>query len=192
MAWLGSRRRRRGAPLSAGAARRRVAAQHRGLVVLAVAGIALSFALDLLFPGYAIAGFYLLPLLLVTFALSERRAVALVGAVCLGLTICVLVLQGRTNAQNILLVGFGALAGAGLIALGSLYSRYDRLYEKERVDDGPAPLADRAAPAAAGGVGARLGAAAVGAAARHRRPGPAAPRHATAAGSFGSTTATAR
>ena len=51
---------------------------HRGLVVvLAVAGIALSFALDLLIPGYAIAGFYLLPILLVTFALSERRAVVI-------------------------------------------------------------------------------------------------------------------
>jgi len=106
---------------------------HRGLVVvLVVVGIAASFALDLAIPGYAIAGFYLLPLLLVTFAVSERRPVVVVSLVCLGLTICALVLQDRTNAQNILLVAFGAVAGAGLIALGSLYSRYDRLYEKER------------------------------------------------------------
>jgi len=106
---------------------------HRDLVVaLAVSGIAASFALDLAIPGYAIAGFYLLPLLLVTFALSERRPVIVVSLVCLGLTVCALVLQDRANAQNILLVAFGVVAGAGLIALGSLYSRYDRLYEKER------------------------------------------------------------
>jgi len=107
--------------------------RHRELVVaLAVAGIAVSFVLDLSIPGYAIAGFYLFPLLLVTFALSERRAVGILSVVCLGLTISVLVLQGRANAQNILLVAFGVVAGAGLIELGSLYNRYDRLYEKER------------------------------------------------------------
>ena len=107
--------------------------RHRELVVvLAVAGIVVSFVLDLLIPGYAIAGFYLFPLLLVTFALSERRAVGILSAVCLGLTIYVLVLQDRANAQNILLVAFGVVAGAGLIELGSLYNRYDRLYEKER------------------------------------------------------------
>ena len=107
--------------------------RHRELVVaLAVAGIVVSFVLDLLIPGYAIAGFYLFPLLLVTFALSERRAVGVLSAVCLGLTIYVLVLQDRANAQNILLVAFGVVAGAGLIELGSLYNRYDRLYEKER------------------------------------------------------------
>jgi signal transduction histidine kinase len=106
---------------------------HRTVVLaLAAAGIALACTLDLLIPGYAIAGFYLLPLLLVTFALRERWAVIAVSAVCLALTVYVLVLQGRTNAQNILLVAFGALAGAGLIALGSLYNRYDRLYERER------------------------------------------------------------
>jgi signal transduction histidine kinase len=107
--------------------------RHRELVVaLAVAGVAAAFVLDLLIPGYAIAGFYLFPLLLVTFALSERRAVGVLSAVCLGLTIYVLVLQDRANAQNILLVAFGVVAGAGLIELGSLYNRYDRLYEKER------------------------------------------------------------
>jgi signal transduction histidine kinase len=106
---------------------------HREVVLaLAAAGIALAFVLDLLIPGYAIAGFYLLPLLLVTFALRERWAVVAASAVCLGLTVYVMVLQSRANAQNILLVVFGALAGAGLIALGSLYNRYDRLYERER------------------------------------------------------------
>ena len=81
---------------------------HRNEVLaLAVAGIAASFILDLLIPGYAIAGFYLLPLLLVTFALPERRAVVAVSVVCLGLTVFTMVLQGRANAQNIMLVWFG-------------------------------------------------------------------------------------
>jgi len=106
---------------------------HREVVLaLAAAGIAMAFALDVLIPGYAIAGFYLLPLLLVTFTLRDRWAVVAVSGVCLALTVYVMVLQGRVNAQNILLVVFGALAGAGLIALGSLYNRYDRLYDRER------------------------------------------------------------
>jgi signal transduction histidine kinase len=108
--------------------------RHRDLAVtLAVAGIGVSFALDLLIPGYAIAGFYLVPLLLVVFALPERRAVGAVSVVCLGLTVGAMILQGRANVQNVLLVLFGALAGAGLIALGYLYNRYDQLYETERV-----------------------------------------------------------
>ncbi len=106
---------------------------HRDLVVaLTVAGIATSFILDLVIPGYAIAGFYLVPLLLVAFALRERRVVVVVSVVCLGLTVTAMLIQGRANAQNILLVWFGALAGAGLIALGYLYNRFDELYETER------------------------------------------------------------
>jgi len=95
-------------------------------------GIATAFLLDLLIPGYAIAGFYLLPLMLVAFALRERLIIAVVAILCLGLAIFAMVLQGRANGQNILLVGFGALAGVGLIALGYLYSRFDQLYETER------------------------------------------------------------
>jgi signal transduction histidine kinase len=110
---------------------------HRDLVVgLTVAGVAVSFILDLAIPGYAIAGFYLLPLLLVAFTLCERRAVVLVSVACLGLTVCAMVFQGRANAQNILLVWFGALAGAGLIALGYLYNRFDDLYQAERSTTG--------------------------------------------------------
>jgi len=107
--------------------------RHRDLVVaLAVAGVAVSFALDLLIPGYAIAGFYLLPILLVAFALRERRPVVSLSLVCLGLTVVAMLIQGRGNVQNIVLVLFGAVAGAGLIALGYLYNRYDLLYERER------------------------------------------------------------
>jgi signal transduction histidine kinase len=110
---------------------------RRDLVIaLAVAGVAASFILDLVIPGYAIAGFYLLPLLLVVFALHGRRAVVLVSVACLSLTVCAMVLQGRTDAQNILLVWFGALAGAGLIALGYLYNRFDDLYQTEHSTTG--------------------------------------------------------
>jgi signal transduction histidine kinase len=105
---------------------------HRVVVfAAALAGVATSFALDLVIPGYAIAGLYLIPVILVAFALRVRLAVA-VGLACLALTSLVLVLQDRVNGQNILLLVFGALAGVGLIALGSLFDRFDRLYETER------------------------------------------------------------
>jgi signal transduction histidine kinase len=107
--------------------------RHRGWVLgLIFLSIATAFVIDLLVPGYAIAGFYLVPLLLVAFALRERLIIAVVGTLCLGLTVFVMVLQGRTSGQNILLVGFGALAGLGLIALGYLYNRFDDLYRRER------------------------------------------------------------
>ena len=107
--------------------------RHQALVlVLTIAGIVTSFFLDLAIPGYAIAGFYLIPLMLVAFALRARVVAVVVGLGCAVLTVTVMVLQGRANGQNVLLVSFGALAGAGLIALGYLYNRYDRLYEAER------------------------------------------------------------
>jgi signal transduction histidine kinase len=107
--------------------------RHRKLVVaLAFGGIAAAFLLDLLIPGYAIAGFYLVPLMVVAFALGERLVVAVVGILCLSLAILAMVLQGRANGQNILLIGFGALAGVGMVALGYLYNRFELLYETER------------------------------------------------------------
>ncbi len=107
--------------------------RHRDRVlILTLLGIATAFLLDLLIPGYAIAGFYLIPLLLVAFAVHERLVIAVVGILCLGLAVFTMVLQGRANGQNILLIGFGALAGIGLVALGYLYRRFDLLYETER------------------------------------------------------------
>jgi signal transduction histidine kinase len=107
--------------------------RHRaGVLVVIFASIATAFALDLLIPGYAIAGFYLIPLMLVALALRERLAIALVGTLCLALAIFTMEVQGRTDGQNILLLAFGALAGLGLIALGYLYSSFDELYETER------------------------------------------------------------
>jgi hypothetical protein len=105
---------------------------HRGVVVtLTVAGVAAAFVLDLVIPGYAIAGFYLFPIMLVALALRERLAIA-VSALCLALTVYVMVLQGRANGENILLIFFGVLGGAGLIALSTLFNRVDELYETER------------------------------------------------------------
>ncbi len=107
--------------------------RHRNRVLgLTFLSIAAAFLLDLLIPGYAIAGFYLIPLMLVAFALRERLIIAVVGILCLSLAIFAMVLQGRANGQNILLVGFGTLAGLGLIALGYLFNRFDQLYETER------------------------------------------------------------
>jgi signal transduction histidine kinase len=107
--------------------------RHRKRVLgLTFLGIATAFFLDLVIPGYAIAGFYLIPLMLVAFALRERLIIAVVGILGLSLAIFTMVLQGRANGQNVLLVGFGALAGVGLIALGYLYNRFDLLYETER------------------------------------------------------------
>jgi signal transduction histidine kinase len=106
---------------------------HRGRVLgLTFGCIATALLLDLLIPGYAIAGFYLVPLMLVAFTIDERRMVAVVGILCLSLAAFTMVLQGRANGQNVLLLGFGALAGVGLVALGHLYQRFDLLYETER------------------------------------------------------------
>ena len=106
--------------------------RHRRFVVaLTAASILAALILDLVIPGYAIAGFYLFPVMLVAFALRERLAIA-VSALCLALTVSVMVLQGRANGQNILLIVFGVLGGAGLIALADLFNRVDELYESER------------------------------------------------------------
>jgi signal transduction histidine kinase len=106
--------------------------RRRLVLILTAAGIAVSFVLDLTIPGYAIAGFYLMPLMLVAFTLRERLVSGIVAVLCLSLTVFTMVIQSRAGAQNILLVWFGALAGAGLIALGYLYNRFDQLYAAQR------------------------------------------------------------
>ena len=106
-------------------------ASPRLAVALTVGSIAASFALDLVIPGYAIAGFYLVPILLAAFVLPGRSA-ALVGVLSLGLTILVMIIQDRVTTQNILLLWFGVVAAAGLFALGYLYKRFNQLYESER------------------------------------------------------------
>jgi signal transduction histidine kinase len=106
-------------------------ARRRLAIILAVVGIMAGFILDLAIPGYAIAGFYLIPILLAAFALPGRFAVG-VGVLSLALTVVVMVLQGRGDMQNVLLVWFATLAGLGLFALAYLYDRFDQLYESER------------------------------------------------------------
>ena len=101
------------------------------VVVLTVTLLATGLVLDLAIPGYAISGFYLVPIVLAAFALPGRYAAA-VGALALALTILVMVLQDRVDPQNLLLVWFAVLAAAGLFALAYLYNRFDQLYESER------------------------------------------------------------
>ena len=135
---------------------------HRGLVLgLTVVTIGVSFALDLLIPGYAIAGCYLVPVMLVAFALHERLVIAAVSGVCLALAVTAMVVQHRVGAQNVLLIWFGCLAGAGLIALGYLYNRFDRLYEIERSTTARLQALSSSAAPPAGARGARLGQTAV-------------------------------
>jgi signal transduction histidine kinase len=102
------------------------------VIALAAVSIVAALLLDIVIPGYAIAGFYLFPLILVAFALRDRLITVVVSVFCLSLTVLVMVLQSRAHGQNILFVCFGALAGAGLIALGYLYNRFDQLYESQR------------------------------------------------------------
>ena len=149
---------------------------RRQVLLLTFLGIATAFLLDLLIPGYAIAGFYLLPLLLVAFAVDERLIVAVVGVLCMGLAVFTMVLQGRSNGQNILLLGFGALAGVGLVALGYLCPALRPPLRDGTIHDGQAALPHRTVAEAAGGVGTRLGPAAVGPARSHRPAGTAAAR----------------
>ena len=106
-------------------------ASPRRVIVLTVACMAGAFVLDLSIPGYAIAGFYLIPILLAAFALPGRIA-ALVGGLALGLAVLVMVIQDRVDLQNVLLLWFATLVAVGLFALAYLYNRFDQLYETER------------------------------------------------------------
>ena len=165
---------------------------HRDVVVaLTVAGIAVSFILDLLIPGYAIAGFYLVPLLLVAFALRERRAVVAASvSLCLGLTVFAMVAPGpherpehparlvrrargsRPDRAGLPLQPLRPALRDGTRRrprkLQSLTAQLQRLQEVS-VLDSDRPLSELLA--------------------RHRRAGAAAPRAATAAGCSGSTPA---
>jgi signal transduction histidine kinase len=104
--------------------------RHWSIVVIAV-GIAVSLIVDLAFPSYPIAGFYLLPIMVAGLALSVGEAVV-VSAVCLVLAVYVLIVQDRVNGPTITIVCFSALGAAGLIVLGSLFRQVDGLYEAER------------------------------------------------------------
>ena len=105
---------------------------RRAALVLVVATVAGALFLDVAFPSYPIAGFYLIPVTIA--ALTQRVPVTIaVSGVCLALAVYVIVIQDRTDGPTITVVCFSALAGAGLIALSYLFKQVDRLYETERV-----------------------------------------------------------
>ena len=107
--------------------------RHRVLViVLVAAAIAGALVLDLAFPSYPIAGFYLVPVTLAALTLKWGETM-LTSLVCLGLALYVIVIQDRWDGPTITVVCFSVLAsGAALIALSYLFKQVDQLYETER------------------------------------------------------------
>lgn len=95
-------------------------------------GIILVLLVDLVVPGYAVAAAYLVLISFAAVALRLRTA-AVVAIASLALAVGVMILQGRTDAQNLLLIWLGALAGAGILSLVSLYTSVEELYESEHV-----------------------------------------------------------
>ena len=98
------------------------------LITLSIAG---ALVLDIAFPSYPIAGFYLVPVTVAALTLRVRMTVA-VSLLCLGLALYVMIVQGRTDGPTITVVCFSVLSGAGLIALAYLFKRVDQLYQTER------------------------------------------------------------
>jgi signal transduction histidine kinase len=105
---------------------------RRGALLLIVASIAGALLLDIAFPSYPIAGFYLVPVTVAALTLRVRVTIA-VSALCLALALYVMVVQDRTDGPTITVVCFCVLGGAGLIALAYLFKRVDSMYETERV-----------------------------------------------------------
>jgi len=106
--------------------------RRRALVMtLVVAAIAGALVLDVAFPSYPIAGFYLVPVTLAALTLRVRETI-LVSFVCLGLALYVIVIQDRWDGPTITVVCFSVLSGAALIALSYLFKQVDQLYETER------------------------------------------------------------
>ncbi|HJW75685.1 MAG TPA: SpoIIE family protein phosphatase, partial [Thermoleophilia bacterium] len=94
-------------------------ARRGEVVVTAFLLVAVVFVLDLSIPEYPFAAFYLVPLVLVAFVLRERLA-SLLAALCLVLTVTVMLAQGRTGIVELMLVLAGSVAAIGLIAFARL------------------------------------------------------------------------
>jgi signal transduction histidine kinase len=106
--------------------------RRRVLVILLVAAaIAGALVLDLAFPSYPIAGFYLVPVTLAALTLKWGETM-LTSLVCLVLALYVIVIQDRWDGPTITVVCFSVLSGAALIALSYLFKQVDQLYETER------------------------------------------------------------
>ena len=107
-------------------------ARPRFSLALAILALLVIFGLDLVVPGYATAGAYLVLVIFAAVALSQRTAVV-IAAVGLALTLGVMAVQDRMNTENLLLVWFGVLVGAGLFALVSLYNSVETLFRRQAV-----------------------------------------------------------
>ena len=106
--------------------------RHRAAVLaLVAASIAGALVLDVAFPSYPIAGFYLVPVTLAALTLRVRETIV-VACVCLALGIYVIVIQDRWDGPTVTVICFSVLSGAGLIALSYLFKQVDELYEAER------------------------------------------------------------
>ena len=91
-------------------------ARPRLSLAVAVLALLVILGVDLVVPGYAIAGAYLVLVIFAAVALPQRTALV-IAAVGLALTLGVMAVQDRMDTENLLLVWFGVLAGAGLFAL---------------------------------------------------------------------------
>jgi PAS domain S-box-containing protein len=98
---------------------------------LALLGLLVILLVDLVVPGYIVAGGYLVLVVFAAIALSQRAAVA-ISVAALALTLAVMTLQHRLTSGNLLLVWFGVLAAAGMFALVSLSNSVEALYESQR------------------------------------------------------------
>ena len=107
-------------------------ARPRFSLTTAILALLVILGLDLVVPGYAIAGAYLVLVIFSAVALPQRTAVVM-AALGLALTLGVMAAQGRLGAENLLLVWFGVLAGAGLLALVSLYNSVEALFRDQAV-----------------------------------------------------------
>ena len=100
-------------------------------LALALLGLVVILFVDLLIPGYAVAAAYLVLVVFAAIALTQVTAIV-IGSAGLALTLTVMATQGRMNGENLLLVWFGVLAGAGMFALVSLYNSVETLYMDQR------------------------------------------------------------
>ena len=108
-------------------------ARPRFSLTVAVLALRVILGLDLVVPGYAIAGAYLVLVMFAAVALSQRTAVV-IAAVGLVLTLVVMAMQDRVDTgDHLLLVWFGVLAGAGVFALVSLYNSVEALFQAQAV-----------------------------------------------------------
>ena len=96
-------------------------------LTLALLGLVGILLVDLLVPDYAVAAAYLVLVVFAAIALPQRTAIV-IGSAGLALTLVVMAVQGRMDGENLLLVGFGALAGAGMLAFVSLSNSVEKVF----------------------------------------------------------------